>query len=418
VPDPVQSSTRLSAAVAPFLDDGTLAFIWADMDLTVLRVAGPVMTADAVGQPLTASLPVFIGYEDDLADLRAGKTSALDLPNIAMPGIDRVDGRMHVSVRWHAGEAAFVILIARALGRADLDLELQRQFRARRLAETELVAQAESVHATNKVLAEVNRDLAEFTHVVSHDLKAPMRAMRYFVDDLETSLAGDGPDGGDPHEHLARLRAQSRRMTAMLSSLLSYAKLDRKQDAVEAVDTGALVLAIIASLPRRDGVVLRSAANGQRSRPCLRCSISSCGTCSTTPCGMRLPAIRRSKCMRRWRTLVSRSTSSITGRAFPKTRAKPFLIRSPVWSRKRDAKRTDMTIAGWVLRLSGVRSTVSAAVSTLFRDLTKRPAHASNCVGPSMAVHDFRDMACGTGHGSPLGLLEDANGRDETDKRR
>jgi signal transduction histidine kinase len=256
VPDPVQSSTRLSAAVAPFLDDGTLAFIWADMDLTVLRVAGPVMTADAVGQPLTASLPVFIGYEDDLADLRAGKTSALDLPNIAMPGIDRVDGRMHVSVRWHAGEAAFVILIARALGRADLDLELQRQFRARRLAETELVAQAESVHATNKVLAEVNRDLAEFTHVVSHDLKAPMRAMRYFVDDLETSLAGDGPDGGDPHEHLARLRAQSRRMTAMLSSLLSYAKLDRKQDAVEAVDTGALVLAIIASLPRRDGVGL------------------------------------------------------------------------------------------------------------------------------------------------------------------
>jgi hypothetical protein len=70
------------------------------------------------------------------------------------------------------------------------------------------------------------------------------------------------------------------------------------------------------------------------------------------------------------------------------------------------------------LRLAGVRSTVSAVVSTLFRDLTKRPAHASNCVGPPMAVHDFRDMSCGTGHGSPFGLLEDANGRDETDKRR
>lgn len=247
--DQAREFERLAVGMSPFFDDGTLGLVWADDHLRLMRAIGLTVPDEWVGQELGICFPVFVGYESDFAAVRSGASKRLDIANVSMPEIKGLGDRIHLSVRWSTEQDAFLILIARALGRADLDIELQRQFRARRLAEMELVEQAESVHATNAVLAEVNRDLAEFTHVVSHDLKAPMRAMRYFVDDLEASLEDRETDADATRAHLARLRSQSRRMTAMLSSLLSYAKLDRKQDAIERIDSRSLINGILASLP-------------------------------------------------------------------------------------------------------------------------------------------------------------------------
>ncbi|MEO1265769.1 MAG: HAMP domain-containing sensor histidine kinase, partial [Pseudomonadota bacterium] len=171
----------------------------------------------------------------------------LEIPNISIVTGREQKPRLNLSARWSAPRQQYLILVARALSRAALEQELQTQVRGRRMAEMMLLEQAQDIRETNRALAEVNRDLAEFAHVVSHDLKAPMRALRYFADDLESSLSD--PDAGDPRDHLARLKGQSRRMTTMLSSLLSYARLERKEEAVDQVDTGTLVAEVIASLP-------------------------------------------------------------------------------------------------------------------------------------------------------------------------
>ena len=149
-------------------------------------------------------------------------------------------------MRWSSELANYLVLITRALSREALEQELQQQVRGRRLAEAMLIEQTEQIQATNIALEQVNRDLADFAHVVSHDLKAPMRALRYFADDLETSLID--PNAGDPRDHLMRMKAQSRRMTNMLSSLLAYARLEQKSGAIAEANTADLIGAVVRSL--------------------------------------------------------------------------------------------------------------------------------------------------------------------------
>ncbi|MEO0672171.1 MAG: HAMP domain-containing sensor histidine kinase [Pseudomonadota bacterium] len=230
-----------------FAENDTLAFIWVDAELTVRDTFGALAAFVPRNQALTDSVPALFGFEDDLSALVSDVGRTLEIPNITIvTGAERMP-RINLSVRWSDARRQFLILVARALSRAALEQELQTQVRNRRLMEMMLLEQAEAIRETNRTLADVNRDLAEFAHVVSHDLKAPMRALRYFADDLESSLSD--PDAGDPREHLSRLKAQSRRMTSMLSSLLSYARLERKDEALEDVNTGELVGDIVQSLP-------------------------------------------------------------------------------------------------------------------------------------------------------------------------
>ena len=63
--------------------------------------------------------------------------------------------------------------------------------------------------------------------------------MRYFADDLERRCRAGGADAATAH--LRRCASQSRRMTQMLTDLLDYSRIGRKDEALERVDTGALV---------------------------------------------------------------------------------------------------------------------------------------------------------------------------------
>ncbi|MEM1306913.1 MAG: HAMP domain-containing sensor histidine kinase [Pseudomonadota bacterium] len=243
------------SALDLFVDDQTLAFLWADRLGVITHRHGAVLSRAEPGLFLSDVVPVFHGLESDLARLIQEPGTSLDLPNIAIVS-DKTGPmqRLNLSVRWDARREEYVILVAKALSHAAFEVELQQQVRARRLAETILVEQAEGMQETNAELARVNRELADFARLVTHDLKAPMRAMRYFTDDLESSLAAPGED--DPSAHINRLRAQSRRMTGMLSSLLAYATVERKADAVSTFDSAALVDQIIASLPAGPGVTI------------------------------------------------------------------------------------------------------------------------------------------------------------------
>jgi len=246
------TQSSVVAAFDLFAESAALTFVWADCDLKVSGSYGVLADTITSGASLTSCLPILFGLEPDIVRLIDTPGDTLELPNVSLELGGKSQPRLNLCVRWDESSALFVVLVSRALSRAALEVELQRQVRARQHAERELVAQADSIRKTNDVLARVNRDLKEFAHVVSHDLKAPMRALRYFADDLENAL--DNPDADDPRQHLDRLRGQSQRMTRMLSGLLAYAKLDQKQDAAEQVATGPLTELIVASLPVSEGV--------------------------------------------------------------------------------------------------------------------------------------------------------------------
>jgi two-component system sensor histidine kinase/response regulator len=112
-------------------------------------------------------------------------------------------------------------------------------------------ALAREVEAHKHTLDELtlsNAALRHFTDAASHDLRAPVRAIRGFLEALEVE-SGEILDE-DSREYLSRSRRAADRMDALLVSLLEYARL-RKAPARATVDVNVVVEHVLSDLKER-----------------------------------------------------------------------------------------------------------------------------------------------------------------------
>lgn len=217
---------------------------WIDAGLVVTDSYGAKADFITVGQLITDSVIPFIGSEDDILALQHNPDASIELPGVVIHSGGETQDRYNLSLFWSPKQHCYLLLVARASLDAALEVELLRHVRARLMAEAEIKAKSDE-------LARANRDLEDFAAIISHDLKAPMRALHYMTDDLEATLAANRLD--DARTKLTWIRSQSQRMSSMLSALLDYSSIGRKYRALELVDTKALVNAIANSLPLEDG---------------------------------------------------------------------------------------------------------------------------------------------------------------------
>ncbi|NJM77977.1 MAG: PAS domain S-box protein [Acaryochloridaceae cyanobacterium RU_4_10] len=91
-----------------------------------------------------------------------------------------------------------------------------------------------------------NDELDAFVHVVSHDLKAPLRAISNLSEWLELDLEGQLPPENQTQLQLLRTRTQ--RMAKMIDSLLDYSRVGRAEIATETVEVAALLAEVIDTL--------------------------------------------------------------------------------------------------------------------------------------------------------------------------
>jgi PAS domain S-box-containing protein len=98
----------------------------------------------------------------------------------------------------------------------------------------------------NKLLGQSNVDLENYTYVVSHDLKAPLRAIRSFstfiLEDYSEKLDDTGKD------YFQRIIDASTRMDTLIENLLLLSRVGRKFMEVEIVDLNKLLEEIVADL--------------------------------------------------------------------------------------------------------------------------------------------------------------------------
>jgi signal transduction histidine kinase len=108
-------------------------------------------------------------------------------------------------------------------------------------------------------LAAANADLQQFAYVVSHDLKAPLRAISLLADWISEEMPPD--TGNGCQENLTVMRHRISRMYMLIDSLLDYVRAGHTNAPVETVDLDEMVTEIVSLIAPPAGFAVRFAGD-------------------------------------------------------------------------------------------------------------------------------------------------------------
>lgn len=247
--DPQCPTTIARLHVSQLLAErGAYGLVWLDADLVVRRRYGRIVDFVETGMPVSQGLLPLVGFEDEIKALKTNNDKVLRLPNVATVTAGDPGPRLNLLFYALQTDTPYIMIATPSPASGPMEMELARQVRARLIAEAEVAAKSQELARTNAELTAVNAGLEQFAAIVAHDLTAPMRALRYQVDEIEASLGDAGADVAVTRS-LAELRRQTSRLSSMLTTLFHYANAVPDAEALETVDTLTLVKEIVRSLP-------------------------------------------------------------------------------------------------------------------------------------------------------------------------
>jgi PAS domain S-box-containing protein len=146
-------------------------------------------------------------------------------------------------------EIRFVDIVTRT---AAIAVERERFELALKESQAQLAEHArrleERVKERTAKLQETVSDLESFSYSISHDMRAPLRAMQSFAQILAEECGEQiGPDGKD---YIRRIIGASDRMDRLIQDVLTYSRVTRTELKLEPVDVGTLVDGILESYPQ------------------------------------------------------------------------------------------------------------------------------------------------------------------------
>lgn len=105
--------------------------------------------------------------------------------------------------------------------------------------ENKVKERTQQLAEANEALGKTNKELDDFTYIVSHDLKEPLRGVKAFAKLLMEDYSGRLDDEGK--EHLKTISDSSSRMARLIEDLLSLSRIGRIRNIEPGVDLNELL---------------------------------------------------------------------------------------------------------------------------------------------------------------------------------
>ena len=143
----------------------------------------------------------------------------------------KVAGRVELEGRWSRadGTEIDVWVASTAVRGADgsfrYSRSVARDVTARRRLEAELKDKNDRLARANDELSRKNKELDEFTYIIAHDLKEPVRTLIAFSDFLERDCGAALPANG--HDSLRHIVDAARRMRSLIDDLQALSRAGR-----------------------------------------------------------------------------------------------------------------------------------------------------------------------------------------------
>ncbi len=162
---------------------------------------------------------------------------------------------------WKANELDLMdeiaLQMAIAIQQAELVADLKQSIAMQQITEARLRAYTIELEQSNqkseqaaRLLEQRNEELNEFTYIVSHDLKAPLRGIsnlsQWLAEDLQDQVPAEN------QEQLDQIKAQILRMDDLINDLLQYSRVGQENVASKLVNLSKLleeVIHFLAPLP-------------------------------------------------------------------------------------------------------------------------------------------------------------------------
>jgi two-component system sensor kinase FixL len=234
--------------------------VQAAADKILATMPDVLLLLDTDGNVVTSNEALVDVLGHDRRALRGSSAAALfNRPGDFEPLLERLQREHHlpgleVLARHRDGRQVPISITARTMPLGDgslrgsvwvlRDITLKRAAEERQAEMTkEIAATNQELAAANKELAAANKELTAFANVVSHDLKAPLRA----IDSLVRWLASDYGEKLDSNgkEQVKLLLGRVKRMHNQIEGILQYSRAGRAIEKLEDVDLSTMMPEVI-----------------------------------------------------------------------------------------------------------------------------------------------------------------------------
>jgi PAS domain S-box-containing protein len=123
---------------------------------------------------------------------------------------------------------------------------VSRELSERKRTEKALRRAQANYEAKAQALKTANEELSQYAYVVSHDLKAPLRAIHSYGDFLREDL--EGSLGPDQEMYLNGLNRAIRQGEELVDDLLEFSRVGKRRGPIEAVDLGEFFKDLVLTL--------------------------------------------------------------------------------------------------------------------------------------------------------------------------
>jgi PAS domain S-box-containing protein len=139
-----------------------------------------------------------------------------------------------------------IVPLLGANGKPSQHIAIRADITERKVTEKQIIDLNTELRQRADQLAEANKELEAFSYSVSHDLRAPLRAIDGFSRILLEDFAGPLPE--QANAYLQLVRDNTRQMGHLVDDLLAFSRLGRQSLTKQTVDTGKVVSRCLAEL--------------------------------------------------------------------------------------------------------------------------------------------------------------------------